>query len=275
MENTFVLYQKLLAALRPRYDTGEARAVALLVLEEAFGWNRTDVYAGKIKTFSPEQAERFRQILQRLADGEPVQYVLGHARFLGHIFSVRKGVLIPRPETEELVEWIVADFKDISALRIVDCGTGSGCIAVSLKLLLPQAEVEGWDTSPEALATAQENDRNLRAGVTFRHKDMAQLPAESHRFDVAVSNPPYVRRAEQETMDERVTGHEPHEALFVPDEDPLVHYRQLAASRLPLYLEINASLAQETLQLLKESGYKDLVLRRDQFGLPRMIRARL
>ncbi|MBP3228233.1 MAG: peptide chain release factor N(5)-glutamine methyltransferase [Bacteroidaceae bacterium] len=273
MENAYTLYLRLLAALRPHYEAGEARAIALLALEDGFGWSRTDVYAGKIKPFPPADAQKFGQMLQRLSEGEPVQYVVGRARFLGRDFTVRRGVLIPRPETEELVEWVAHDLAATPHPRIVDCGTGSGCIAVSLKLLLPEAEVEAWDTSETALDVARENAARLGADVAFHKKDLAELPAEAARFDVAVSNPPYVRLSERGGMAPHVLGHEPSEALFVADADPLVHYRALAASRLPLYLEINAALADETQALLARAGYASVTLRADRYGRPRMVKA--
>lgn len=274
MKNPFVLYQRLLAALRPLYEKGEAQAVALSVLEDAFGWSRTEVYIGKSKPFSLHQQRTFGQILKRLAEGEPLQYVLGRTRFAGRHFSVRKGVLIPRPETEELVQWMAEDLQNLDAPRIVDCGTGSGCIAISLRLMLPKARVEAWDISEEALAVARENAHNLKADVAFAQKDMATLAQEAGRFDFVVSNPPYVLKSERIGMSAHVLHHEPAEALFVSDTDPLVHYRHLAASRLPLYLEINAAQADATLRMLRQHGYTDLELRRDQFDRPRMIRAR-
>ena len=275
MENPFVLYQRLLATLRPIYEKGEAQAVALSVLEDAFGWSRTEVYIGKSKPFSLHQQRTFQQILKRLAEGEPVQYVLGHTRFAGRNFTVRQGVLIPRPETEELVRWMAKDLQDLEAPRIVDCGTGSGCIAISLRLMLPKARVEAWDISEEALTIARENARNLGAELIFAQKDMATLVQETHRFDFVISNPPYVLESERKGMSAHVLHHEPGKALFVSDADPLIHYRHLAASRLPLYLEINAAQADATLQMLQQYGYTDLELRRDQFDRPRMIRAQL
>ncbi len=275
MENPAEIYRRLFEALRPLYSDAEARAVTLLVLDELFGWSQTDVYVGKVKSFSSEDARCFGQIMQRLTDGEPVQYVLGTAMFLGRKFNVRSGVLIPRPETEDLVSWVAEDFETAHAPRIVDCGTGSGCIAVSLKLLLPHAEVEGWDISPIALKVAQENAQKLGAAVSFVQKDMAALSVEADRFDAVVSNPPYVLDNEKASMEVHVLCHEPHEALFVPDNDPLLHYRHLAKSGLPLYLEINAVLADETCAMLKETaGYADVEIRQDRFGRPRMIRAR-
>lgn len=274
MENPFILYQRLLAALRPNYEAEEARAVALLVLEDAFGWSKTEVYIGKNKPFSSEQQSRFKQILQRLGEGEPVQYVLGRALFAGRYFFVQNGVLIPRPETEDLVLWMADDLKNFNAPRIVDCGTGSGCIAISIKLMLPQARVEAWDISEKALDIARKNAQNLGADVVFAQKNMDILAQEAHRFDLVVSNPPYVLENERIEIASHVLQHEPAEALFVPDSDPLIHYRQLAESRLPLYLEINTAQAEATLRMLQQYGYTYLELRHDRFGRPRMIRAK-
>ncbi len=273
MENPFVLYQRLLEVLKPRYDSHEARAIALWVLEDVFSLSQTDVYIGKSKPFSADDARKFDQIQHRLSAGEPVQYVLGHTTFMGVRLSVRPGVLIPRPETEDLVEWIVSENRDTSALRIVDCGTGSGCIAIALKLLLPQAVVEAWDISSQALEVATENARSLGADVVFRQMDMALLPREAHRFDLCVSNPPYVLESEQADMEAHVLRHEPSVALFVPDDDALRFYRPLAQSGLTIYAECNSAKTDAVRQLFQQEGYSSLSLRNDRFGLPRMIKA--
>ncbi len=274
MENPYRLYQQLLSTLSPRYDAGEARAVALWVLSAAFGWQPTEVYIGKDREFSADDAARFRQICSRLAEGEPVQYVLGFAEFLGLRYAVRPGVLIPRPETEDLVGWVADDLQAFPAPRIVDCGTGSGCIAISLARMVPAARVEGWDTSDEALTVARENALRLAADVRFLHCDMATLAEQSSRFDVCVSNPPYVLQSERTSMASWVKDYEPAAALFVADADPLVHYRHLADSGLPLYVEINASQTEALCRLLADAGYRDTTVRRDRFGRNRMIRAR-
>lgn len=283
--NPYSYHRQLLTDLLPRYGVGEAQAVTRLVLEIVFGWDATAVYGGKDSEISREQVSRFDQMRQRLAAGEPVQYVLGEAWFLGRRFKVAPGVLIPRPETEELVRWVVEDLKNKQSLRIVDCGTGSGCIAVSLALLLPEAMVEAWDTSETALSVAHQNAAALGANVTFVQRDMALLaneeepyvrepePRASKRFDVCVSNPPYVLESERAAMEGHVVNYEPAEALFVPDADPLLHYRSLAASGLPLYLEINAAQAEAVCSLLEKRGYSSVECRRDAFGKPRMVRA--
>ncbi|MBR1838471.1 MAG: peptide chain release factor N(5)-glutamine methyltransferase [Bacteroidaceae bacterium] len=274
MENPFVRYQCLLASLRQNYELREARAIALYVLKEVFGWSQTDVYIGKVKPFSSADAQKFAQILKRLEDGEPVQYVVGHTYFLGHKIEVKSGVLIPRPETEDLVQWVAESYDSSQPLHIVDCGTGSGAIAIALKLLFPQASVEAWDISADALAIARKNALRLGADVTFCLKDMAQLPEEAHRFDLCVSNPPYVLPQEKAEMAQHVLDYEPHEALFVPSERPLLHYEGLAASHLSLYVECNTALTDEVSALLKHEGYRSVKVACDRFGRKRMVAAR-
>ena len=272
MENPYLIFQQLLSVLRPQYSAGEARAIALLVLEEAFGWSQTDVYIGKSKPFSADRQTALLQIIHRLSQGEPVQYVLGKAWFLGRRYAVRPGVLIPRPETEDLVEWVVEDHLSRPRMRILDCGTGTGCIAISLKLALPEAHVEACDISQTALEVAEENAQALSADVRFIHRDMGSL-GMSEPYDLIVSNPPYVCLSEREGMAAHVTRHEPPEALYVSDSDPLIHYRQMAQTRLPLYLEINAALADATIEMLQSQGYENPILKHDRYGRPRMIKA--
>lgn len=270
------------------YGEGEARAITLLVAEDAFGMSRTDVYMGKDRDFSAEQCERLANLSARLAGGEPVQYVLGKASFCGRMFSVDKNVLIPRPETEELVAWakdeaealtMAADGQSPKSLRILDVGTGSGCIAVTLKLLFPRAEVWGMDISPDALTVARTNARLLDADVNFFCHDMEQpLPANLPVFDLIVSNPPYIMDKEQGEMRRNVLDYEPHTALFVPDNAPLRFYRALCklskknlSPRGRMLLEINRALGKETVELLSANGFDNTELRNDAFGNPRMV----
>ncbi|MGM9693893.1 MAG: peptide chain release factor N(5)-glutamine methyltransferase [Alloprevotella sp.] len=282
------LYHTLREALLPLHGAGEAKAIALLVLEDGFGVSRTDVYADKVRTFSEDERQRFERMLQRLVSGEPVQHVLGTARFCGHSFRVSPAVLIPRPETEELVEAAARALESLSSaretpLRVLDAGTGSGCVACSLKLRFPEADVTAWDVSDEALAVARENAQTLGADVRFLHRDMLQPFAEGDEaFDVVVSNPPYILLREREEMEVVVTDHEPSLALFVPDDAPMLFHHALAdfcvsgglRSGGVLAAEINSALGEMTVACLKEAGLHDITLLQDCFGKDRIVTAR-
>lgn len=267
------------AALTPLYDAREARSIALLCISEL-----AQLPAAALLTDpgAPLEIEGLEETVARLAAGEPVQYIIGHTEFSGRRFAVREGVLIPRPETEELAAWIVADERQ--ARRLLDVGTGSGCIAATLALELPGAEVFGADISEKALATAAENCRTLGAAVTLRQADALNGLAERfpERFDVVVSNPPYVPQSDRAAMHPNVRDHEPAEALFVPDGDPLRFYRAIARAgrRMlepggKLYFEIYHTAAGALDRLLAEEGYGAIRLREDMNGKPRMLCARL
>lgn len=260
------------------YPGREAHAVALRVLEDAFGVSRTDVYADKVRKFSSEEEQRWQHIAERLSAGEPLQYVLGEAEFCGRSFGVAPGVLIPRPETEELVALVEQSVS--GHCRILDAGTGSGCIAVSLALALPEAEVQAWDISPEALSVAQGNAERWGAAVDFRLCDMLTATPDE-RFDVVVSNPPYVCERERLDMTPQVLEHEPGLALFVPDDDPLRFYRALVGLSVRclnsgglLAVEINEAYGAETANLFSRSGLTEVQMLFDSFGKPRFVLGR-
>lgn len=260
------------------YPEREAHAVALRVLEDAFGVSRTDVYADKVRKFSSEEEQRWQHIAERLSAGEPLQYVLGEAEFCGRSFGVAPGVLIPRPETEELVALVEQSVS--GHCRILDAGTGSGCIAVSLALALPEAEVQAWDISPEALSVAQGNAERWGAAVDFRLCDMLTATPDE-RFDVVVSNPPYVCERERLDMTPQVLEHEPGLALFVPDDDPLRFYRALVGLSVRclnsgglLAVEINEAYGAETADLFSRSGLTEVQILFDGFGKPRFVLGR-
>ncbi len=273
------LYKELRDSLTPRYGLREAQAIAFIVLETAFDISRTEVYADKVRHFSEEDAQRWQNISQRLVAGEPVQYVLGKTCFCGLEFQVTPATLIPRPETEELV----AIAKELSPIapRILDVGTGSGCIAVSLAHLLPHAYLEAWDISPGALTVAAENATANGATVRFLLKDVLQPDNAEHKFNLIVSNPPYIRESERKDMESHVLEHEPSTALFVPDDDALLFYRALADLSLKslypggyLCVEINSALGTETARLFSDAGLEDIEIKKDMFGQPRFIVAR-
>lgn len=278
-------YQELWRPLTAVYDQREAQSVARMVLEMRFGLTLADVLCGQM----PDECD-LRPIQQRLLAGEPVQYVIGEAEFGGRRFRVAPGVLIPRPETYELCLWVreVMSRCEVRGTRyeerILDIGTGSGCIACTLAAELPEAEVTAWDISEGALAIARENARRTHVHVLFEQADILdpRLIAASpqNRYQVIVSNPPYICQKEQATMEHHVLDHEPHQALFVPDDDPLLFYRAIARyaslSLTPggsLYFEINPLYATELSALLSAMSYHDIALKNDQFGKPRMIKA--
>ena len=279
--------------LSPLYDPREARSIARLLVSERAG---VPVSALLTDPGAELRIEGLEQDVERLADGVPLQYVVGTAEFYGRRFAVREGVLIPRPETEELVDRIVRSERGAQrgssqqageasgTLRILDIGTGSGCIAASLALELPEAEVFAAEIADEALTVAEENFRRLGARVTLRRADALQeLKAQfPEPFDLIVSNPPYVPESDRAAMHPNVRDHEPGMALFVPDGDRILFYRAIArAGRrllLPggrLYFEIYEHAAEETAQMLRQEGYSAVELREDLNGKPRMICSRM
>lgn len=266
------LFRHLRHRLSAITDAAEARAWTYLLLEEGFSITAMDIYTDKVKQFSTEQEALLEQYLSRLEAGEPIQYILGRATFAHRSFVVSPAVLIPRPETEELVAWVVADGV-AAGTRLVDAGTGSGCIAISLALSLPQVTVEAWDISEAALTLARQNAATLGARVEFQQIDLLSSPPLLGEEVVLVSNPPYVREVEAEEMTARVLAHEPHLALFVPDDDALRFYRALAQTEAgTIYCEINEFLPQETAALFASYGYTT-TLRKDTFGKYRLLKA--
>ncbi len=274
-------YRDICQFLCCRYEEGEARAVARYLLEVGYGLSMSDILCGAVEQLP--QAE-LKENVQRLSDGEPVQYVVGTAEFCGRRFHVAPGVLIPRPETAELCQWIIEETR--GGLPILDIGTGSGCIAITLALDIPNAEVEAWDISLEALTIAHKNANTLNANVTFKEKDINKCSISpvlaENKVSVIVSNPPYIVPSESSAMSDSVLNHEPNIALFTPEDDPLKFYRAISdyakTALLPqgkLYFEINPLFAQQLEALLKEQGFGDITFKNDQYGKQRFVRATL
>ena len=225
-------YQKFWQSLTPLYDAGEAQAIVRTVLDVEYGMTLTDIICGKVNELSSDEERNLEEIITRLQNGEPVQYVLGEADFAGRTFHVEPGVLIPRPETAELCQWIEEEVSSLEAddpKQILDICTGSGCIAITLGLNIPNSEVTGWDISEDALRIAQGNVEMLKAGnVRIEYQNALMLPKTAETADIIVSNPPYICEKEKADMEKNVLEHEPSIALFVPDEDPLKFYRAIA-----------------------------------------------
>lgn len=278
-------YQQFWQSLTPLYDAGEAQAIVRTVLDVEYGMTLTDIICGKVNELSSDEERNLEEIIARLQNGEPVQYVLGEADFAGRTFHVEPGVLIPRPETAELCQWIEEEVSSLKAderKQILDICTGSGCIAITLGLTLPNSEVTGWDISEDALRIAQGNVEMLKAGnVRIEYQDALMLPKAAETADIIVSNPPYICEKEKADMEKNVLEHEPSIALFVPDEDPLKFYRAIAEyassalkSEGALYFEINPIYEKETREMLEGLGFKDIETKEDAFGKKRMMKAK-
>ena len=313
-------YSEIWHRIATSYDDGEARAIARILIEELFGLSYTDIVCGATDQLSADDTLRLDTAVRRIEQGEPLQHVLGYADFCGNRFCVNGSVLIPRPETEWLVDEgaklmsdgsTPTDIKKLNSKRILDIGTGSGCIAISLKLRLGDAYVEAWDISEEALRTAQDNADALKAEVTFRKRDalkaeeegcseeeclqggalVSSAPTEQAMdyeasttaapWDLIVSNPPYICDSERSAMDDNVLLHEPHTALFVPDDDPLRFYRAIARYALltlniggSLLFECNTRYAEATGKMLSDMGFEEVTVSDDCFNLPRFVRGR-
>lgn len=282
-------YNELWRQLTQVYDDYEAKAIARMVYEIRFGLMPSDLFIGKDTQLSTDDQKLLAEITQRLLTGEPIQYVLGEAEFGGRTFHVEPGVLIPRPETYELCQWIMEERRGKKEegrnTSILDIGTGSGCIACTLAAELADAEVTAWDISDDALRIATENAKRTNVHVSFEKVDVLntsllnrERPATG--LDIIVSNPPYICNKERATMERNVLEHEPELALFVPDDDPLLFYRTIArfaAKTLnpggALYFEINPLYVSEMQQMLSEEGFSHTEIRNDQFGKQRFTKS--
>jgi release factor glutamine methyltransferase len=266
--------------LRGYYPDAEVLSLAKMILVEVFGFSTLELYGGKDKEISGNCLHELHEMLSRLKKNEPIQYIIGVEHFCGMTFEVDRNVLIPRPETCELVEWIVQDWSSKEACRILDIGTGSGCIAISLAKQIEGAKVEAWDISEGALQVARRNCVRNDAEVLLNRKDVLAALPEGMSYDVIVSNPPYICEKEKVDMDANVLDWEPEGALFVPDADPLLFYRKIAelgvsmlAEGGSLYFEINRAYGEQTVDMLVSLGYGNIELRKDSWGNDRMIKA--
>ena len=308
-------YEELCRRLYPLYEAGEAKAIVRYVLEVRFGLSLADILCGKMDGLPTSDQEELEATMLRLETGEPVQYVLGVADFCGRQFHVEPGVLIPRPETEELCRWIIKSEElrvKSEESCVLDIGTGSGCIAITLALEMPEAKVTAWDISDDALRIAAENAAALKAHVAFEHRDilasqshqswgqahwalpqvpvpMTDVPGEADSslfalhssLSIIVSNPPYIQPSERAAMARNVLDFEPRQALFAPADEPIIFYQRIgdfAWQNLidggELYFELNPLTATQVSDYLRGLGFSDIEIRDDQFGKPRFLKAK-
>jgi release factor glutamine methyltransferase len=279
LKDVFVRYHQRLDEL---YSVEEAESITLLVINEITGFSKAKIKAFPEIEVSNEKTAQLEYIATELSAGKPLQYVLGHTEFYGLLFKVNSSVLIPRPETEELVEWVLSSADGSLPVRVLDVGTGSGCIAVAVKKNLAGANVTAIDISAAALRTAKENALLNNAEVDFMQADILSPGVElnSLKFDIIISNPPYVTLADKMLMHRNVTDFEPHTALFVPENDPLIFYKAIAFyasvsfnSNGFLFFEINEGYGDEVVSLLQENRFENVELRKDMSGRDRMVKA--
>ena len=265
-------------ALSSCYPTGEVTALTRIIATELLGISQMAFYLKDDIVLTSEQATLLNSAIERLKKQEPIQYILGYCDFCGLRFKVTPATLIPRPETSELVEWVASEATGSES--ILDIGTGSGCIAISLAHRLQQSKVTAWDISNDALAVAAENSKANGQAVTFEQVDILAYQPSCEQFDIIVSNPPYIKENEKSAMHANVLNWEPHTALFVPNSDPLLFYRTIAQKATTmlrpggkLYFEINRAHGKETVEMLAALGYANIELRKDFAENDRMIRA--
>jgi release factor glutamine methyltransferase len=273
----------ILDQLSPIYSKEEIESICRLIFEKVPGFSRLQVHLNQHQTISAANLAQITEILHRLKQLEPIQYILNNSEFYGLKLKVNPDVLIPRPETEELVDWIIADYKKTTP-EILDIGTGSGCIPIALVKNLPGASADGWDISLEALTVAKGNAISNQVEIGFQYADILKFiyPSTNKKYDIIVSNPPYITISEQLSMHKNIIDYEPHIALFVPDTDPLIFYRAIAELALSLlkpgggvFFEINEQYGHETAELLELKGYRNIILRKDIHGKERMVKANL
>ena len=269
-------YQQLL-----KFDKNETQSIFKELCAAYLNLAPIDIILNESIEISKDDQIKFDLATEKLLDNEPIQYILGRSYFFGLEFVVNPSVLIPRPETEELVAWILEHFNPADTIHILDLGTGSGCIAITLAKHLPKAKVYALDISVQALEVAKQNAINNNVQVEFLHDDMTQTEALDFSFDVIVSNPPYVRHQEKSLMKSNVLNYEPHLALFVEDENPLKFYesiREIAAKYLTpggfSFVEINEAFGPEMTQLFNQNPFEKTTLKHDTFGKPRMLKTK-
>ena len=287
MKNSKALFHDLVEQITLKEDQDEIQGIAFLVLENILGLSRADVLSEKQVSMTDIEG-RLSEIIKRINQHEPIQYIFGEAYFFGRKFKVNPSVLIPRPETEELVQVIISEMKERSAqmkvgkdekLRILDIGTGSGCIPISLALEITNAEVFAVDISEEALKVAEQNARHLHADVQFTRMDILKDDIPFHNLDIVVSNPPYIAVSEMKSMRNNVIDYEPHLALFVEESDPLIFYKMIATKLKSvlksgglLAVEINERFGKEVADVLKKNDFHSVEIIKDIAGKERIVK---
>ena len=280
------IISQISSQLQSAYPEDEARSLAWWIMEELTGKSRTELQFGcKDTAFSSIMQKKSQEIISRLLHFEPIQYIFGHTLWCGLDLLVTPATLIPRPETAELIERINVQMVNDQMVNVLDVGTGSGCIAIALKKAHPSWSVTGIDISPEAIAIARENARRNNVEVNFQVVDIFDFNEKNPKYDIVVSNPPYICESEKTSMRPNVLNFEPSTALFVPDSDPLLFYRRIAELfSLPLegkgrerglFFEINEAFGEELMQLLDSLGYTDIQIHKDIYGKDRIIEARM
>jgi release factor glutamine methyltransferase len=265
------LINHIISELRDFYPEEELRELALWIIEEATGLTRTQIITANTAADIPD----LNSIIEQLQANTPIQYIFGRTQWLGLDLHVTPATLIPRPETAELVDWVISTNDNNAPLRVLDIGTGSGCIAIALKKHCPNWIIQGVDISPEALEVARENSQSNNVNIKWKVMDILSETPDS--VDIIVSNPPYICHREKANMQPQVLDYEPHRALFVPDDDPLVFYRRIASikSAKRLYFEINEAYGQEVCNMMLDLGYTDIQLKHDIYGKARMVFGRI
>ncbi|MBR2607388.1 MAG: peptide chain release factor N(5)-glutamine methyltransferase [Bacteroidaceae bacterium] len=274
------LIKQMRDELSPLYPQGEREALIRIIAMDLLKISSTAFYLKDEITLDPSRQEKLNNAIERLKKSEPIQYILGQTEFCDLTFNVNPSVLIPRPETSELIKWIVEENSN-KETKILDIGTGSGCIAISLAKMFPNAQITAWDISPRAIETAKSNNTLNGTNVTFVEQNIFTANEEA-KYDTIVSNPPYIKEVEKRNMQRNVLDWEPGVALFVPDSAPLLFYREIARKGQQmlkkggkLYFEINREHGKETITMLAEYGYTNIEQRKDFAGNDRMIRATL
>ena len=278
MTNSKSLFQGFIQRITIPEDTSEIESIALIALHEIFNLNRSDVLLNKSIDVTIEQTARMEEFLRRINSNEPIQHITGHAHFMGREFIVNRGVLIPRPETEELVMLALKHLQNIKSPRVLDIATGSGCIPISLSLEIKGSEIYGTDISDEALAIATKNKEHLQANVNFFKHDILLEEIRLADLDLITSNPPYIALSEKSAMQKQVVDFEPHLALFVPNDDPLIFYRVIAKKAFPilnsggmLVVEINQRFGREVSEVLQRGGFQQVSIVKDISGNDRIV----
>lgn len=276
MQHSIAYIKKKLATL---YPESEIESLTQLILEKKSGQSRIELFLNKNSVFSDSLHAEIQFIADKLAQHTPIQHILGEAEFYSLPFYVNRHVLIPRPETEELVDWIVKSHPDPSQKRLLDMGTGSGCIPISVQKHRPTWHTEGIDISEKALETAVKNGERNGVKTLFWRANMLNMPKMAQKWDIMVSNPPYVCESERVEMERHVLEFEPHEALFVPEEEPLRFYKAVVefakahlAEKGELYFEINRIFGEESVALMRANGFTEVELRKDLSGNDRMVK---